>query len=193
MRAKRKPSTPSPKRAPSAQPKLAAKRTRAPGAGRPPGTGYHPSPEQRDLVTVMAAMGIPEEHMVAAVLNPKSGQPISPVTLRKHFRKELDQGFVRANAKVGASLFKNATTPTDAYPGGVPIAQLFWLKCRARWQQHPEKIPPPPSATPEAMEMDPKELARRMAFLLARGAASRDREEAPPTPAAPTRRIKLPA
>lgn len=140
----------------------------------------------------MAAMGIPEDQMVAAVRNPKSGEPISPVTLRKHFRRELDQGFIQANARVGASLFKNATTPTDTYPGGVPIAQLFWLKCRARWQQHPEKIPPIPTESPEAMEMDPKELARRMAFLLARGASAREREAHPAPAPTRQRRIKVP-
>ena len=48
----------------------------------------------------MAGMGIPEEQMVTAVLNPTSKQPISPVTLRKHFREELDQGMVQANAQV---------------------------------------------------------------------------------------------
>lgn len=81
--------------------------------GRPEGTGYHPTAEQRHLVKVMSGMGIPEDQMVAAIKNPLTKEPISPVTLRKHFREELDQGFVEANAKVGASFFFNDTATTE--------------------------------------------------------------------------------
>lgn len=128
----------------------------------------------------MAGMGIPEDQMVAAIINPDTQRPISPVTLRKHFRDELDKGSVQATTKVGLSLYKNATTPTDTYPGGIPVAQLFWLKCRARWQQNPERIlPPTQAATPEAM--DAREIARRMAFLLAKGAATEDKPRIAPS------------
>lgn len=159
-------------------PKPSPKRKR----GRPDGTGYHPTPEQRQLVKVMAGMGIPEDKMVAAVLNPLSKQPISPVTLRKHFREELDQGFVQANAAVGAGLYRNATTGNDTYPGGIPVAQIFWLKCRARWQQNPERNPPPPVTTAEAGDIDLKDTARRMAFVLAAGAVEVEKDKAAPKP-----------
>lgn len=126
-------------------------------------------------------MGIPEDQMVAAIVNPQTHKPISPVTLRKHFREQLDKGSVQATTKVGLSLYKNATTPTDTYPGGIPVAQLFWLKCRARWQQNPERVPPPPKAE-AAEQMDARETARRMAFLLAKGAAAPAKKKLP-TPA----------
>lgn len=138
----------------------------------------------------MAGMGIPEEQMVAAVKNPETGQPISPVTLRKHFRKELDEGFVQANSRVGLSLYKNATTPTEAYPGGIPIAQLFWLKCRARWQQNPERNPPPPAPATEGA-VDRKDSVRRLAFLLRAREHELDREREPPV--TPTRKKKIAA
>lgn len=150
--------------------------------GRPEGTGFHPTPEQRHLVKVMAGMGIPEEQMVTAVLNPTSKKPISPVTLRAHFREELDQGMVQANAQVGIGLFKNATTPTETYPGGIPVAQLFWLKCRMRWQQNPERNPPAATPPDSTADGDQRETARRVAFLLAKEDAQVRKEQAPDGP-----------
>jgi len=140
----------------------------------------------------MAGMGIPEEQMVSAVINPETKRPISPHTLRKHFREELNKGFVQSTTKVGLSLFKNATTPTETYPGGIPVAQLFWLKCRARWQQNPERAPPPPQAErPE--ELDDRETARRMAFLLAKGAAAKEKDDAAKALPAPKKKAKIAA
>lgn len=148
--------------------------------GRPDGTGFHPSAEQRHLVKVMSGMGIPEDQMVSAIINPSTKKPISPYTLRKHFREELDMGFVQANASVGAGLFKNATTATDTYPGGIPVAQIFWLKCRQRWQQNPERNPPPlPPPTDSAGDGDQREIARRVAFMLAQEDAQVRREQPP--------------
>lgn len=129
----------------------------------------------------MAAMGIPEDKMVLAILNPDTREPISPVTLRKHFREELDKGMVQADTKVAAALFKNATTPTEQSPGGLPIAQIFWLKCRARWQQNPERNPAPPPPAPEATD---KDTAKRLAFLLEKRAKETDTNARPrPEPA----------
>lgn len=175
-----KPSTPSP----SADSGAEAKKNRG---GRPKGTGYHPTEEQRKLVVVMAGMGIPEEHMVQAVVNPSTKRPISPVTLRAHFREELDKGFVQANTQVAAALYKNATTATDVYPGGVPVAQIFWLKCRMRWQQSPHLAPPPPP--PQADDRDPRETARRLAFLLAKADADEARAKRLALPA-PKKKVR---
>lgn len=158
------------------------------GRGRPEGTGYHPTKEQRHLVKVMAGMGIPEETMVSAILNPATGKPISPVTLRAHFREELDQGFVQANAQVGASLFKNATTPTETYPGGIPVAQLFWLKCRARWQQNPERAPPVLAPIDPNASSDHRETTRRLAFLLAKEDSQLRKDQTPPPAAKPPKK-----
>lgn len=127
------------------------------------------------MVTVMASLGIPEEQMVRAILNPRTKAPIDPVTLRKNFREELDNGFIQANSKVAASLFKNATTKTETYPGGIPVAQLFWLKCRMRWQQNPERNPPPPPPA-KVEETDARETARRLAFVLAKEAVAVERD-----------------
>ena len=134
------------------------------GRGRPE---FEPTDEQRKLVDELAGYGIPEPDIAKLVLNPSSKppSPISPVTLRKYFREELDAGHVRANHKVAGALFKNATTGTETYPGGIPTAQIFWLKTRGKGQwkdkQHLE-IEPPPS------ELEEQEIDEAITRLLAK-------------------------
>ena len=115
----------------------------------------------------MAGAGIPEEKMVQLVTNPETGLPIDAKTLRKHFRSELDSGHTKADTLVAQGLFKNATTATPTYPGGIPVAQIFWLKTRARWKP-PDPAALPPPTTPE--QMNEQDTVRRLAFLLQRGA-----------------------
>ena len=50
----------------------------------------------------MAAYGIPEAD-IATVIG------IDPKTLRKHYRKELDTGHIKANTKVAENLYRKAT------------------------------------------------------------------------------------
>jgi hypothetical protein len=106
--------------------------------------------------------------MVQLVLNPETGAPIDAKTLRKHFRHELDSGHTKADTMVAQSLFKNATTATKAFPGGIPIAQIFWLKTRARWKPPAPDEPPQQPLTPT--EQNEQDTVRRLAFLLQRGA-----------------------
>ena len=115
----------------------------------------------------MAGAGIREDQMVQLVTNPETGLPIDAKTLRKHFRAELDSGHTKADTLVAQGLFKNATTATPAYPGGIPVAQIFWLKTRARWKP-PDPAAVPPPATPE--QVNEEDTVRRLAFLLQRGA-----------------------
>jgi hypothetical protein len=56
---------------------------------------------------------------------------IDPKTLSKHYRKELDFGHVRANAKVAENLFRKATGDGRE----AVTAAIFWLKSRARWKE----------------------------------------------------------
>ncbi len=106
------------------------------------------------------------------MINPATKEAISPVTLRKHFRDELDLGHIRANEQVAGALFKNATTKTETYPGGIPVAQIFWLKTRGKgmWRdkQHIE-IEKPPS------EMEEQEVDAAIARLLAKASAKEEK------------------
>lgn len=97
---------------------------------------FTPTAEQRRMVKSMAAMGIPQDQ-IAPLVSCKS-----PKTLRKHFREVLDQGNTEANFNVAKVLYKMATSGED------PAATIFWMKCRARWNERPASEPtvisPPP-------------------------------------------------
>lgn len=84
------------------------------------------------MVETLAGLGVrfPE---IASQVKASNGKGISVITLRRYFRDELDQGVVKANAKVARSLFENAT-------GGNVAAQIFWLKTRAGWTEGPQGI-----------------------------------------------------
>lgn len=87
--------------------------------GNPP---WEPTEEQRKQVETMSAMGIRQDDM-AKILD------VDPKTLRKHCRKELDQGSIKATMKVAQSLFKQATEQDNT------AAMIFWMKARAGWSE----------------------------------------------------------
>jgi hypothetical protein len=103
----------------------------------------------------MSGLGIPEEQ-IATVIG------ISAMTLRKHYRAELDKGQVDANVRIAQSLFDKAM---GNGPGAV-AACIFWLKARAGWS---ERAPTRPHAPLDGIE--PDELVRLHEVL----SAERDR------------------
>lgn len=56
---------------------------------------------------------------------------IDPKTLRKHYRRQLDKGHIKATAKVAENLYRKATGEGRE----AVIAALFWLKTRAGWKE----------------------------------------------------------
>ncbi len=87
---------------------------------------FTPSDEQRMQVGIMAACGFAHELICERVINPTTGKKIDTKTLRKAFRKELDEGMSQANAMVAQSLFKKAIgTGTSAV-----TAAIWWEKTR---------------------------------------------------------------
>lgn len=92
---------------------------------------FEPSDEQRLTVSIMSACGMPHELICEKIINPQTGAPLAPHTLRKAFRKELDEGGASANAMVAQSLFRKATGNS---PQAVTAA-IFWLKTRAGWKE----------------------------------------------------------
>ena len=83
---------------------------------------FNPTAEQRKMVEAMAGYGVPELGIAQSL-------GIDPKTLRRHFRRELDQGATKANTQVAQSAFKMASS------GRSPSMTMFWLKCRAGWRE----------------------------------------------------------
>ena len=140
----------------------------------------------------MAGAGITEEDIAQVVIHPGTKDPIGVKTLRKYFRQELDGGHTKADAQVAQGLFKNATTGTETYPGGIPVAQIFWLKTRARWRTAEKDTAPPPAVPASPEQIDEIEQVRRLSFMLAKGAAAVERA-AQPAPKHAKKKITLPA
>jgi hypothetical protein len=106
---------------------------------------FTPTDEQRRQVEAWAAYGIPQAEMCLLLSNPETGKPISLKTLLKVFRLELDTGMVKANAKVGESLFLQAVGAPAQYDAAgnqlraeqprVVSAGIFWAKVRLGWKE----------------------------------------------------------
>ena len=89
--------------------------------GRKP---HQPDPVARRQVEAMAAYGIPEADIATVI-------EIDPKTLRRHYRKELDTGHIKANTRVAENLYRKATGDGRESV----VAAIFWLKTRARWKE----------------------------------------------------------
>ncbi len=94
-----------------------------------------PTPKNKFLVTElhrktvrkMSSFGITQDEIAQCL-------GIDPKTMRRHFRAELDEASTEANSKVAEALFNNATKK------GNVIAQIFWMKTRARWRENHEPV-----------------------------------------------------
>lgn len=85
-----------------------------------------PTDDERALVRQMAAVGIPQEQIALCIRN-----GITADTLFKHFKDELRESKIRANAKIAGNLYNKAMN-------GDTAAMIFWLKTQARWSEKHE-------------------------------------------------------
>ena len=85
---------------------------------------HQPDPALRRQVEALAGYGVPEIDIARVV-------GIDAKTLRKHYRDELDNGHVKANAKVAENFYRRATGEGRE----AVTAAIFWLKTRARWKE----------------------------------------------------------
>lgn len=85
---------------------------------------YEPSETTRNQVKTMVIAGI-DQRLMAKVL------AISPPTLRKHYREEIDTASVMANAQVARNLYTKAigNGPTAV------TAAIYWTKVRMGWKE----------------------------------------------------------
>jgi hypothetical protein len=87
-------------------------------------SAHQPDTTSRRQLEAMAGYGIREAD-IARVLE------IDPKTLRRHYRKELDKGHIKANTKVAENLYRRATGEGRE----AVTAAIFWLKTRAGWRE----------------------------------------------------------
>ena len=82
---------------------------------------HRPSERDKEFVRMLAAMNVSQDDIAT-----KMG--ISDDTLRKHYKSELEDGRIDANASIGQTLFQQAKN-------GNTSAAIFWLKTRAGWKE----------------------------------------------------------
>ena len=85
------------------------------------GIEHIPSEDSRKLVRSLSAVGI-------RYIDIAQKLDIADDTLRKHYKKELEDGRIDANAQIGNTLFQQAKK-------GNTTAAIFWLKTRAGWKE----------------------------------------------------------
>src|SRR5690554_3445636 len=83
-----------------------------------------PTAHTREIVSIHTSMGTDSETLAKII-------GIDPKTLRKYYRKELDQALAKANARMGGALYNKGIN-------GDTAAMIFWMKTRARWSERHE-------------------------------------------------------
>jgi predicted transcriptional regulator len=85
------------------------------------GVEHIPTEDSRKLVKNLSAMGTRYVDIAHKL-------DITDDTLRKHYKAELEDGRIDANAQIAGTLFQQAKK------GNVGAA-IFWLKTRAGWKE----------------------------------------------------------
>lgn len=84
-------------------------------------------PKIAESVEAMSSYGLCVEGIAKVV-------GISPGTLRRLYRKEMDRGFNAANVAVGKKLFESCMA-------GDVTSLIFWAKTRMRWRETDKNAP----------------------------------------------------
>ena len=136
--------------------------------GRP---AFQPTDEQRKNVEVMVSLGITEEN-ICLLVRDRRDKPICRNTLRKHFRRELETGATKLNARVG--YFMVATILGTRPPDGLTpikdervrgrLGELF-LKARLGWREIDSNQR---EGRKEEQPIDAEDLRRRLDAKIAR-------------------------
>jgi hypothetical protein len=106
---------------------------------------FEPTDRDRAQVESLASYGVDHDDICLLVINPRTGKPIAPKTLRAAFRAELDTGMVKVNARVAESLYVQAVGAPAVYDSKNNkirnevarnvTAGIFWAKTRMGWRE----------------------------------------------------------
>jgi len=91
------------------------------GPGQPP---YDPTPADRATVQNLAALGATHKEIAMCI----GRYGVSEPTLRKHFRRELNNSLTEVKALAMSQV-------VAAMKRGEPWAVCFFLKCRGGWRE----------------------------------------------------------
>lgn len=97
----------------------------------PDTTPHDPTERTRAEVSALCSFGIPQPEIARYI-------GVDPKTLRKYYRKELDNSVTKANAAVGRFLYQNASGGTlkdGASHSDCVRAAMFWAKTRMGWRE----------------------------------------------------------
>jgi hypothetical protein len=111
-------------------------------AGRSGRKMFVPTPEQRNNVKILAALGFPQQQICQLVLNPQTGAPLDEKSLRKHFKREIATGATELYARMGNFIVANIFGMTPP-AGTVAIdnqhvrgaLKMFFAKTRMGWRE----------------------------------------------------------
>lgn len=93
-------------------------------AGHRASNGHNPTQKDRQMVELMAAVGITPTDMALTL-------KISEGTLKRHYAEEIATGLIRANTKVGGNNLRAATG--DPTKPATITAIIWWSKNRMGW------------------------------------------------------------
>ena len=123
-------------------------------AGRSGRKTFAPTPEQRGQVKILVGLGIPQEQICLLVINPQTGKPLDPKSLRKHFKREIAISTTELHARVSNFIVSSIFGMTPP-AGTVAIDNqhvrgalaIFFAKTRMGWKEtvnrHEEQVKAP--------------------------------------------------
>jgi hypothetical protein len=87
-------------------------------AGRSGRKKFVPTPDQREVVKLLAGRGIPQEHIRRLIRNPQTGKPLSIKTLERAFATEIQTAKVELKLQVGRFIMDTilGRRPVNAKP-----------------------------------------------------------------------------
>ena len=143
-------------------------------AGRSGRQKFVPTPDQRDMVKLLAGRGIPQEDIRRLILNPQTGKPLSIKTLERAFATEIKTAKTELDFKVGTFIMDSilGRTPVNAKPQKDDRARLrlaiFYAKTRMGWKvTAANRRVPSPIDVEEVRQRLKKKIARALRGLKA--------------------------
>ena len=108
------------------------------GRGQPK---FAPTQDQRSQVKQMKALGIPEDRICKTITNPRTGKPVSPMTLARAFARELASGATEFHTLVGNFILCAILGKKPALGDAIKSEQvrmtaaIFYAKTQMRWKE----------------------------------------------------------